>query len=49
MTNIVLSSSNDHGFVVVCIAVLALNIFLIVKFLELTKDVKSRITRKNLC
>ena len=41
MTNILLSSSNDHGFVVVCIAVLALNIFLIVKFLELAKDVKS--------
>lgn len=41
MTNILLSSSNDHGFVVVFIAVLALNIFLIVKFLELAKDVKS--------
>lgn len=41
MTNILLSSSNDHGFVVVCIAVLALNIFLIVKFLELAKDVRN--------
>ena len=41
MTNILLSSSNDQGYLVVCIAVLALNIFLIIKFLELTKDVKS--------
>jgi hypothetical protein len=42
MTHIFLSSRPDEiGLLIVLIAVLALNIFLIVKFLELTKDVKS--------
>lgn len=42
MTHIFLSSRPDKiGLLIVLIAVLALNIFLIVKFLELTKDVKS--------
>lgn len=42
MTHIFLSSRPDEiGLLIVLIAVLALNIFLIVKFLELAKDVKS--------
>ena len=42
MTYIFLSSRPDeNGLLIVLIAVLALNIFLIVKFLELAKDVKS--------
>lgn len=42
MTQILLSSRPDEvGLLIVYVAVLALNIFLIVKFLELAKDVKN--------